>query len=186
MPTKWPGENGTARKGIFHSYLVREPGIMVKLKGELRESKYPGKPKYIYISVPDDDAEYALNVESECEQAFADAPKGVWLRCHAKGNRDTPPSVMFADDAGPVFGDSDLEPVPDAEVARAQPRPAQAATPPTPPKANGHGTPMNETMRRCWGDAVSLVKADFPEASDDAAVESASRIANTLFIQASR
>lgn len=36
-------------------------------------------------------------------------------------------------------------------------------------------------MRQAWGDAVSLVRSDFPEASYDAAVESASRIAIALF-----
>src|SRR5690242_1244556 len=103
MATKWAGPDGTPRKAVYWSYLVREPGIMLKLKGDPRKSKFPDKPEYVYIQVPDDENEYALNLEPGVEDAFREAPKGVWLRCHAKGSKDTPPSVSFADQAGPVM-----------------------------------------------------------------------------------
>jgi len=187
---KWTKDDGTPRKAVFHSYLVREPGLMLKLKGDVRDSKYPGKPPYVYIQVPDDEAEYALNIEPGTEQAFKDAPKGVWLRCHAKGSKDTPPSVTFADADGPVFpaGASADE----WEEAEPQGKPMTGPAPNWPDSKPKASAPMtangyhNQTMSKCWNDAVSLVRADFPDASPDAAVESASRIANTLFIQASR
>jgi len=190
---KWTKEDGTPRKAVFHSYLVREPGLMLKLKGDVRDSKYPGKPPYVYIQVPDDDAEYALNIEPGTEQAFKDAPKGVWLRCHATGSKDTPPCVHFSDEGGPVLpaGASADE----WEEVEAPPSVGKPMTGPAPnwpddkPKASAPTTANgyhNATMARCWGDAVALVRADFPEATADAGVEAASRIANTLFIQASR
>ncbi len=42
-------------------------------------------------------------------------------------------------------------------------------------------TAGEQAMRNCWTNAVTMVRSDFPEASYDAAVESASRIAIALF-----
>jgi hypothetical protein len=194
---KWPGEGGAARKSIYHSFLVKEGRTMLKFKGDPRESKYPGKPPFVYIQVPDDPNEYALNLEPGTEDAVREAPKNVWVYVKALGmGKDDPKALMIEDDAGPMLpGGADpdeWEPVepppplwPEDDKKEAAIRNHVANLDRSAAVARAHPT-MNQTMYRCWQDAVGLIRADYPDASADVAVEAAARIANTLFIQASK
>jgi hypothetical protein len=193
---KWPGEDGAARKSIYHSYLAREGRTMVKFKGDPRESKYKGKPPFVYLQVPDDPNEYALNLEPGTEEAVRNAPKNVWVFVRAIGmSKDDPKELIVEDGAGPVLpGGADpdeWEPVepppplwPEDDRKEAAVRNREDAKPA--PTTASRGTRSDPRMHAAWTDAVSLVRADFPDASADAAVEAASRMANTLYIQASK
>ena len=106
MAIKWKNEDGLARRGIYHSYLVTEGRTVVKFKGDVRDSKYPGKPQYVVVCIPDDESEYFLNMESEdVADEIRGAPKDEWVTVTATG-RDTSAAIRIDPMAGPVYNDA--------------------------------------------------------------------------------
>lgn len=176
MTIKWMGDDGSPRKAIYHRYLVKASPLVMKFKGEPRESKYKGKPPYVYFQVQGDESEYALNIEPGTEEAIQDAPKNTWVTVYAAGSKDTEAALKI------VAGAQDPEDGPPNEWPDEDP--ASEPKQRTPPTAKASGP--DKLMQECWTSAVVLIRADFPDASPDAAVEAASRVANTLFIGRNR
>jgi hypothetical protein len=177
MKTKWTKEDGSPRKNIYHSYLVREGRLMVKFLGDPMESKY-GKGSathYVYFQVPDDETEYCLSVEPACVDPISNAPKNEWVFVIAEGSKDTPASMHVADGAGPVL--------PGSEYVQPEAAPQDGPPPmwPDEPPAEPNGHP-NSVVGQAVANTIEAVRL----LREAGVVVDATPIYSTHFIQASR
>ena len=77
------------KKTVYHSALVPVSPLRVMLIGEVRPSKFAGKPPWIAFKVEGDEQEYQYTVENAaCEAVLKQAPRNVWVTLNAAGSRD--------------------------------------------------------------------------------------------------
>ena len=173
-------EDGTARKNLYHSHLVRAAngsGVMLKIKSEPRESKFP-KPNlshYVYLQFPDDDTEYSLSIEDETLEAWQKAPTDVWIMAHPSGSADTPAEISFTQAEGHrVFHDEE-EAAPQDGPPPMWPDDEPKDAPPAPRQPDLLMNVMDDTERVVKGLANRGIEVDSVHA-----------IFATLYIQASK
>lgn len=77
------------KKSVYHSMLARESPITIMFTGEVRPSKYRGKPPYIPFRVEGDESDFWYSVENDnIESVLQNAPQNVWITATFAGSRD--------------------------------------------------------------------------------------------------
>ena len=184
---KWTKADGSVRKTIYHSYFVREGRLMIKLLGDPYESKFKQGQMVVSFQVPDEDTHYTLQIEPECVESVVNAPKDTWLYVQAIGGGPEDDKFMhFSDGVGPVFDDSTHVEPEDAPQPQSGPPPMFPDDAPTAQPTQAYTTTANGKMAAAWAEAVTLITGLYPDAAPEVVIEAASRMANTMFIQASR
>lgn len=83
------------KKSLFHSELASRSPIQVTVKGQVKASKYPGKPPYCYLSLKGDfdeegkPMERSYSVDSADVEAFLNQYAGQTFTVAAEGSRET-------------------------------------------------------------------------------------------------
>ena len=173
-------EDGTQRKSIYQSDLVRHSGLLVMLTGDPIPSKYPkdGISHCAFLKLADG-LEYTLAVENEVLEDFRSMPRNQWLRLEAGGSRDEPATISATTGEAPP--NEFREPEEDVH-----PHDMPAATP-APTVSGSTGVDL---LASSWAHAARIVDAgagaSVGAVSPDARLDAICRIAVTLFIQASR
>lgn len=189
MPTtsKTFDKDGTT---IYHSDIAKHhDGLLVQFTGTPRDSKYPGKPRWVGFKVDGDDSKYSLNLENaSVERSIAAVPQNTWVLLKA-GGRGEDASVAIEDANGnPVFkgvpaneiAQPQNGPPPNwPEGASLQPAPKQASNVPAHPvSTNGDATVQRATALTLQ--AVKGLQAGGVNVDSDAAA----RMFSTIYIQA--
>lgn len=159
------------KASVYHSALAKESPIEIMFTGDVRPSKYPGKPPIIPFKVQGEDQDHWYNLENdEIETILTGAPRNVWLSVTFAGSRDA--AVVF-------WGDD--------------PAPAQAPKPAVAPaqQSNGQAAPTGEPLSRTYFEAlqtaaaiIDRICADHEKApTDDAWLSAVHAAAASLYIE---
>jgi hypothetical protein len=155
-----------AKKGVYHSELVKAGAVRAMFTTGVMPSKYAGKPPFIAFKLESGE-EHTYSIENEgIEATLANLPQNTWLTLHAEGSRDT--ATITFDEA------------PTQAQIKTNGKEAKAA-----PQAPAPAAPLADQMAECLlaaGQAVEAYQAKIGEIPDEAT----RTIAISLFIEKQR
>lgn len=157
------------KASVYHSALAKESPIEIMFTGDVRPSRYPGKPPIIPFKVQGEDNDHWYSIENdEIETILAGAPQNAWLNVTFAGSRDA--AVVF-------WGDAPASP------------PAGPPEPATSPNARpaSNGEPLSRTYFEALQTAAAIIDricADYEKApTDDAWLSAVHAAAASLYIE---
>lgn len=156
------------KSNVYHSTLVKAGPTTVKLKGPPLRSKYPkeGASHVAYFVADDDTTEYTLIIEDAALGSMTDMPVDEWITVEAVGSRESADVLWAAPDHQPA----DNQPSAPGESR-------QAST-----SDLGLHVLIDKLVRQC----METVDEVAPDASPDARLDCATRLAASVFIEQNR
>lgn len=176
-------------KNLYHSELVKMGPVLIKVNGDVRESKFKGKPPFISLIIEGEERLYTTE-NDECAEFFTDQ-KGRSFTIVAEGSRED--AVITYVGEAPAEGASEAE-EPPARRSAAKPktnrppaRPPGRRNPPADAPATGtapaQGEPANRPAAAPQGaQRPPAAPKETPEQRLSRAKAHANRVANVWLI----
>jgi hypothetical protein len=171
------------KRGVYHSALREKGPIRMAFTSEVKQSKYAGKPPFVYFKVAGDDTEYQYTVENPTvEQQINDAlsafGKDTYIMVEAAGTKDT--AVLHTSAA-----EDDGSP---ASVPQQAPQSAQDAHGGSQAPTQQGGQPQKSLARNLWEclQAAKDVADAFQQKYGREMTENERTIAISLYIERNR